>query len=149
VPIALRQQSAPSLSWLHERHAQGVVRTDKMGVRAPPLQMGQQLWGLLRRRPGPSRQRGYAMSDRHIHALNTCRVQSSRETQSLQCADESSLGAKAHHRRDTNQLPSLVAFLHLPVDQTSRHLPLTHSPPSTTPYEPVSEMGRKLHRNTC
>jgi hypothetical protein len=34
--------------------------------------------------------------------------------------------------RDANQLAPPVAFFHLAVDQTSRHLPLSHSPPATT-----------------
>jgi hypothetical protein len=78
-PIALCQQSAPSLSWLHESHAQGVVRTDKMVVRSPPLQMGQQLGSLLRSGPGPSCQSRHAMAHGQIHPLDKRRVQSSRE----------------------------------------------------------------------
>ncbi len=35
------------------------------------------------------------------------------------------------------------AFFHLAVDQTSRHLPLSHSPPTTTSCEPVAKMGRQ------
>src|SRR5579863_205363 len=40
-----------------------------------------------------------------------------------------------------HQLAPPVAFFHLPVDEPRRHLPQTHCPPSTTSYEPVSEMG--------
>jgi hypothetical protein len=42
---------------------------------------------------------------------------------------------------DPCQLAPSVAFFHLAVDQPRRHLPLKHSPPSTTSYEPVSKMG--------
>ena len=77
MPIALRQQSAPSLSWLHERHAQGVVRTHKMVGRSPPFQMGQQLWGLLGRGPRATGQRCYPMTDSQIHSLDKSGIQSS------------------------------------------------------------------------
>src|SRR5215469_17135789 len=33
------------------------------------------------------------------------------------------------------------AFFHLTIDQACRHLPLTHYPPVTTSYKPVSKMG--------
>ena len=105
--------------------------------------MGEQVWGLLRRRPGATRQRCHAMTHGQIHSLDESRVQSSRETQSLQGAYEICLGPKPHHVRDVNQPPTVVALFHLTVDQTSRHLLLTHDPPSTTSYEPVSKMGRE------
>jgi hypothetical protein len=59
------------------------------------------------------------MADGQWSPLDESRVQSSRETQSLQGASESCLGPKAHHGRDAHQLTSPVAFLHLTVDQTS------------------------------
>ena len=74
LPIALREQSATSLSWLHERQAQGVVRTHKMVVCAPPFQIGQKLWGLLSRRPGTACESGHPMTDRQIHPFNKSRV---------------------------------------------------------------------------
>ena len=79
LPIALREQSATSLSWLHERQAQAVVRTHKMVVCAPPFQIGQKLWGRLRRRPGTACKSGHPMTDRQIHPFNTSRVQPPRE----------------------------------------------------------------------
>jgi hypothetical protein len=33
------------------------------------------------------------------------------------------------------------AFFHLAIDQTSRHLPLSHDPPAMTSCEPVAKMG--------
>jgi len=42
----------------------------KMVVGAPPLQMGQQGWRLLSRRPAPTSQRSYSVSDGQIHPLN-------------------------------------------------------------------------------
>ena len=48
-------------------------------VRAPPLQMGEQLWGLLRCGPGTKGQRSYSMADGQIHPLNESHVQSPRE----------------------------------------------------------------------
>ena len=75
LPIALREQSAPSLSWLHERYPQRFMRTDKMIIGSPPLQMGEQGWGLLCRRPGAACKRCHPMTDRQIHPLDERRVQ--------------------------------------------------------------------------
>jgi hypothetical protein len=52
-------------------------------VRSPPLQMGEQLWGRLRCRPGASCQSSHPMAHGQIHPLNKCRVQPPRETQPL------------------------------------------------------------------
>jgi hypothetical protein len=46
-----------------------------MIVRTPPLEMSEQVWGLLRRRPGATSQRGYCMSDGQIHPLDKSGVQ--------------------------------------------------------------------------
>ena len=81
--IALRQTVAPSFSRLHQRYPQRFVWTDKMIVRTPPLQMGQQLRSLLGRGPGATSQCRYSMSERQIHPFNKGGVQPSRETQSL------------------------------------------------------------------
>jgi len=54
---------------------------------------------------------------------------------------ESGLCSKAHHRRDPNQLAPLVAFFHLTVDQTRRHLPLAYMPPSLNHLKPLAKMG--------
>ena len=50
-----------------------------MVVRAPPFQMGQQLWSLLGSRPDETCESGHPMADGQIHALNKSRVQASRE----------------------------------------------------------------------
>ena len=54
-----------------------------MIVRAPPLQMSEQVWGLLRRCPGTTSQRGYCMADRQIHPFDKGGVEPSREAQSV------------------------------------------------------------------
>ncbi len=92
-------------------------------VRAPPLQMGQQLWSLLGRGPGPSCERCHAMTDRQIHPFDTSGVQPSGETHSLQGACEICLCPEPHHRRDAHQLAPKVSFFHLAVDQTRCYLP--------------------------
>jgi len=83
LPIALRQTVAPSFSRLHECYSQRCLRAHKVIIRSPPLQMGQKLWGLLRRRPGATCQRGYPMSDRQIHPFNKSSVQAPRKAQFL------------------------------------------------------------------
>jgi len=88
-----------------------------MIVRAPPLQMGEQVWGLLRRGPGTTSQRGYSMADGQIHPFDKGGVEPSREAQSLQGDLESVLCSQAHHVRDLYQFAPSVAFLHLAVDQ--------------------------------
>jgi hypothetical protein len=70
LPIALRYQLATSRSRLHERHSQRSVGTHEMTIGSPPLEVGQQVRRLLRRRPGATSQRGYSMSDRQIHPLD-------------------------------------------------------------------------------
>jgi hypothetical protein len=54
-----------------------------MILRTPPLQVGEQVLGLLRRRPGATSQRGYSMPDGQIHPLNESRVEPSTEASSL------------------------------------------------------------------
>ena len=114
-----------------------------MIVGAPPLQMGQQVWSLLGSGPGSTSQRCHPMSDGQIYPLDESGVQPSRETLSLQADFEICQCPQAHHVRDMYQLASSVAFFHLTIDQARRHLPLTQFPPSTMPYEPLSEMGRQ------
>ncbi|HLX57676.1 MAG TPA: hypothetical protein VKR83_11680 [Ktedonobacteraceae bacterium] len=41
-----------------------------MVVHAPPLEVSEQLWGLLGRGPRATSQRGYPMADGQIHSLN-------------------------------------------------------------------------------
>ncbi len=57
--------------------------THKVIVSPPPFQMGQELWSLLRRSPGATSQRGYAMADGQIRPLNKGSVQPSRKTNPL------------------------------------------------------------------
>src|SRR5689334_18660258 len=77
LPIALCQTFAFSCLWLHESHSQRCMGTHKVIVGAPPLQMGEQVWGLLRRRPGATSQGGYSMSESQIDPLNIGGVQPS------------------------------------------------------------------------
>jgi len=59
------------------------MRAYEMVVGAPPFQIGQKLWGLLRRGPGAASERGYPMSDRQIHPFNKSGVQPPRKAQFL------------------------------------------------------------------
>src|SRR5258708_2043037 len=77
--VPLRQSFATSFSRLQEPHPQRLVRTHKMIVGAPPLQMGQQVWGLLRSGPGTASKGCHSMADGQIDSLNESRVESSRE----------------------------------------------------------------------
>jgi hypothetical protein len=54
-----------------------------MILRTPPFQMVEQLWRLLRRGPGSTCERSYAMTDRQIDPFNKRCVQPAREAQSL------------------------------------------------------------------
>jgi hypothetical protein len=45
--VPLSQTFASSRSWLDERHSKRGMGTHKMIVRAPPLEMGEQVWRLL------------------------------------------------------------------------------------------------------
>ena len=83
------------------------------------------------------------MTDAQIHPFNEGGVQPSREAHPLQGTRESSLCPKAHYRRDLNQLASPVAFLHLAIDQASRHLPPTCYSPLMTHLKPLAKMGRE------
>src|SRR5260370_13995157 len=51
LPVALRQQLATSLSWLHARHSERRIGTHQMIISSPPFQMSQELWSLLGCRP--------------------------------------------------------------------------------------------------
>src|ERR1051326_8531253 len=114
-----------------------------MIIGAPPLQMGQKLWRLLRGGPGATSQRSYAMADRQIDSLNERRVEPSRKAQSQQGGRESGLCPQAHDGCNPNQLASPVAFFYLTVDQVLRHLPPKHVAPSASHLAPVSKMGRE------
>ena len=105
------------------------------------MQVSQELWGLLGRGPGAAGQSCHAMTDSQIDSLNKGGVQSSREAHPLQGEREICLCPQAHHVRDASELTPPIAFLHLAVDQTRRHLPLAHTPPSTTHLEPLAKMG--------
>ncbi len=54
-----------------------------MVIGAPPFQIGQKLWGLLRRSPGATSQCGYSMPDGQIHPLNESCVQPTCEAHPL------------------------------------------------------------------
>jgi hypothetical protein len=110
-------------------------------VGTPPLQVGQQVWGLLRRGPRAACESCHAMPDGHIHPLDEGGVESSRKTQSLQGDFEICFCPQAHHLRDSRQLATPVAFLHLTGDQLSCHLPPAYDLPSATHLKPVSKMG--------
>ncbi len=114
-----------------------------MIVCSPPFQVGQELWGGLRRGPGATRQRRYSMTDGQIDPLDTSGIQPSREAHRLQGTGEIFRCPQPHHVCDPQQLAPTVAFLHLAVDQAGLHLPLTYFPPSTTSCEPLSKMGRE------
>jgi hypothetical protein len=83
------------------------------------------------------------MADRQLHPFDKSGIQPTREAQSLQGDSESVFVSKMHHMPDFYELAPPVAFLHLAIDQTSRHLPLPHSPPARTSCEPVAKMGRQ------
>ncbi len=78
--------------------------THKMIVSSPPLQMGQELWGGLRRGSGAACQSCHPMADGQIHPLNKSGVQPSREAQSRPRDLESRLCPKAHHMRDLDMV---------------------------------------------
>ncbi|OLB54702.1 MAG: hypothetical protein AUI01_09170 [Ktedonobacter sp. 13_2_20CM_2_56_8] len=79
--VALRQTVASSFTRLHEPHSQCFVRTDKMVIRPPPLQVSQQVGSPLRRGPGATSQRCYPLTDGQMHSFNTSGIQPSRKTQ--------------------------------------------------------------------
>jgi len=141
MPVTLRYQFAPSLSRLHEHNPERYVGTHKMILGSPPFQVNQKGWGLLSGGPGAACERCHAMTDGQIHPLNKSGVESSRETQPLQTNLESVPCPQTHHRRNSHQLTTPVAFLHLTIDQLRRHLPLECFPPSATHLKPVSKMG--------
>ena len=76
MPIAWRQTLATSFVRLQECYPQRFVRTHNMLVGTPPLQMDQQLWRLLRRRPAATSQCGYAMTNGQIDSFNESGVES-------------------------------------------------------------------------
>ncbi len=76
------QQLATSSSGLHEGSPQRGMGKHNMGGGSPPLQVGQQLWGWLRRGLGARRSRCSPMADRQLHPFKTSGMESSCETQS-------------------------------------------------------------------
>jgi hypothetical protein len=79
VPRALRHQVAPSFSRLHERHPQQGMGTHEVILGTPPLEMGEQVWELLRSGPGTACQRCHSMTDGQVHPFNKGSIQPSRE----------------------------------------------------------------------
>ena len=141
MPIALRLTFASSFARLPERYPQRCVRTHKMIIRAPPLQMGEQVCGLLSRRPGAACERCHAMTGSQIHPLNKSGVQLPSQAHPLQSDLESGTRSQAHEVRDPHQLAPLVAFLHLAIDQSYCHVPPESFPPSASHLAPVTKMG--------
>jgi len=114
-----------------------------MVIGAPPLQLSQQGWGLLRRCPGAACERCHPVTDGQIHPFDKSGIQPSREAQPLQASLESVLSPEPHHVRDPHQLAPAVAFLHLAVDQTWLHQPSAHVASSTTHLSPLAKVGRE------
>ena len=83
------------------------------------------------------------MTDRQIQTLDKSGIQSPREAHPLQGGREICLCPQAHHLRDPRQLTPPIAFFHLAVDQTRRHLPSMCFPPSLNHLKPLAEMGRQ------
>src|SRR5690242_19698510 len=81
------------------------------------------------------------MTDGQIHPLKKSCVQPPREAQSLQGYLEGCACSQVHHMRNPYQLAPLVAFFHLPIDQSCCHLPPTCFPPLVNHVEPLSKMG--------
>jgi hypothetical protein len=59
---------------------------------------------------------------------------------------ESGFCQEAHHRRDSRELATPGAFLHLTRDQLRCHLPPACFPASATHIKPVSNMGGEAQR---
>jgi len=110
-------------------------------IGSPPLQMGQQVRGLLGCGPGATCQGSYSMTDGQVHPLDTSRIQPSREAHRLQGTGEIFRCPQPHHLRHPNQLTPPVTFLHLPVDEPRCYLPPTHVLTSPTDLYPLSKMG--------
>src|SRR5437868_4562445 len=77
--VRLCQTFATSLLRLYEPHTQCFVRTHKMVVSPPPLQMGQQVRRLLSRGPGAACESSHPMSDGQVHPLNESGIEPTRE----------------------------------------------------------------------
>ena len=75
--VTLRKKLAPSFSRLHEPDPQRLVRTHKMIIRAPPLEMGQQMWRLLCCSPCSACQSCDPLSNGQIQPLDESGVQPS------------------------------------------------------------------------
>jgi hypothetical protein len=77
--LLLAATPSSSLSRLYELDPQRLVWTHKMVVGAPPLEVGEQKWGLLGRGPGATSKRCYGMADGQVDSLDESCVESSRE----------------------------------------------------------------------
>jgi len=132
--IALRQQSASSLSWLHKRHAQRSMGTHKMVVGTPPLQIGQQLRGRLCGGPGPAGQ-SCPPAFRMVRFTRSIKAVFSRPEKPIPCKEAriSGLCPEPHYVRDSHQLAPPVDCLHLTIVQIRCYLPSKGFAP-TTPH---------------
>jgi hypothetical protein len=83
------------------------------------------------------------ISDGQIHPLDISGVQSSREAQFLQGGLEICQSPQTHHRRDPNQLATLVACFHLAIDEICLSLPSVHGAPATSLFSPCPKMSRE------
>lgn len=81
------------------------------------------------------------MPNGQIHALNKSGVQPARKAQPLQGCFKRGICPQAHDVRDLYQLPSLVPFLDLAIDQTRRYLPSVDVSPAMSPFLPLSKMS--------
>ena len=79
MPIALRHSLASSFSRLYERHPQRGMGAHKVIIGSPPLEMGEQVWGLLGSGPGTACQRCNPMTDGQVHPFNKGSIQPSRK----------------------------------------------------------------------
>ena len=89
-------------------------------VGPPPLQMEQQLWSRLHRRPSAAHEGCHALAHCQIDAFDKGAVQLSAQAQPSECRVERRARPAAQHVRDPHQPSSLIAFFNLTIDQLVR-----------------------------